>query len=178
MKSSIFQDIAPCSPLKVNRCCKWTRSRPQSFLPTSCWFLAWLTLQLLRWSRHIPLIWQLPFNRLHSITSPKTELFSDNVNYWNQGSNLGNFPRNWYTATLKLGFYSVEAKCQKPSSFHGIACSLTMLWQLGLPVLTQHNLFSFTQQTLEHYSPQYEHFGRHGSWKRFPLQITFSGSKR
>jgi hypothetical protein len=37
MKSSVFWDITPCSPEKVDR--------HFGFLPALCWFLAWLTFR-------------------------------------------------------------------------------------------------------------------------------------
>jgi hypothetical protein len=40
-------------------------------LPTSCWFLAWLTLQSLRWRRYIPPKCQLTITGLHDVISQK-----------------------------------------------------------------------------------------------------------
>jgi hypothetical protein len=44
MKSSIFWNIMPFSPLKVNR----------HLLPASRWLLGWLILHPWRWKRHFP----------------------------------------------------------------------------------------------------------------------------
>jgi hypothetical protein len=49
MKCSIFWDITPWSPLKVNRL-----FRGRFRVPASRWFLAWLILRPWRWSRHVP----------------------------------------------------------------------------------------------------------------------------
>jgi hypothetical protein len=51
MKSSVFWDITPYNPLKLNR-----RFRGTSlwFLPASCWSLASLILHPWRWRRHVP----------------------------------------------------------------------------------------------------------------------------
>jgi hypothetical protein len=41
------------------------------FLPDSCWFLAWLTLQPWRWRWHVPPKLQSTFTGLHGTTSQK-----------------------------------------------------------------------------------------------------------
>jgi hypothetical protein len=63
IKSSSIWDITSCSPLEVNR--------PFYFLPASCWLLAWLTLRLWRWRRHVPLKRRLTFSGLHGVICKK-----------------------------------------------------------------------------------------------------------
>jgi hypothetical protein len=80
MKSSIFSDITPCNPLKVNRrfggiCCLHLLSRASACHLLSRWFLAWLIPQPWRWRRHVPPKRRLTFNGLHGVISKKTELF-------------------------------------------------------------------------------------------------------
>jgi hypothetical protein len=69
IKSYIFWDITPCSPLKVNRRFGGTCRLQQSFLPSSLWFLAWFILQSWRWRRHVPPKRLLTFNGLHAVVS-------------------------------------------------------------------------------------------------------------
>jgi hypothetical protein len=87
MKGSIFRDITPCSPLKVNwsfgrtyRLHLQSRRRIQARNQQaasradgsyaichllSLWFLAWFILQLWRWRRHVSPNRRLAFNGLH-----------------------------------------------------------------------------------------------------------------
>jgi hypothetical protein len=60
LKSSVFWDIMPCSPLKA-----------------TCfhWFLAWLIFWPWRWKQHVPSKRWLIFNGLHDVMSQKVELF-------------------------------------------------------------------------------------------------------
>jgi hypothetical protein len=72
IKSTIFWDITPCSPLKVNQCFRGTyRLHLQDLL--SHWYLAWL-IRPWRWRQHVPPKRWLTFNGLHSIISHKTLL--------------------------------------------------------------------------------------------------------
>jgi hypothetical protein len=87
VKSYIFWDITPCSPLKVNRCSGGTyrlhlqcrrisRARIQrSSHQLSRWFLARLILQPWRWRRHVPPKHMLTLNGLHGDISQETELY-------------------------------------------------------------------------------------------------------
>jgi hypothetical protein len=96
MKTSIFWDITPCSPLNVNPMFR-SKISPQCLVPKNkpskkknsvkqvasrvllhAAFFAWLILRHWRWRRHIPLKRRLTFNRLHGITAQKIEFF-----YWN-----------------------------------------------------------------------------------------------
>jgi hypothetical protein len=63
MKSSIFWNIMPHSPLKV------------FLLPASCWLLPWLILWLWKRRQHVPLKCRPTFDRLHGTIYQKTELF-------------------------------------------------------------------------------------------------------
>jgi hypothetical protein len=60
-KSSIFWDITPCNPLKVNR-------RFTCHL-LSCWFLAWLILWPRRWRWYVHPNRRLTFSRLRGVIS-------------------------------------------------------------------------------------------------------------
>jgi hypothetical protein len=78
MKSTIFCDMIPCSPLKANHrfgdISPPFQGRRISLL--SCWFLAQLILRACRWRWYVlPKRW-LTFNELHSIISQKTVLFT------------------------------------------------------------------------------------------------------
>jgi hypothetical protein len=73
MKSSIFWNITPCSPLKVNWRFGGTRSRACHQL--SRWFLARLIFRPWRWRRNVPLKRRLTLNSLQGVISLKTELF-------------------------------------------------------------------------------------------------------
>jgi hypothetical protein len=96
LKSSVFWDVTPCSPLKTNRrFCGTCRLQFQGqriigqarlyLLPASVWFLSWLIiLRPWRWRRHVPPKRQLNFNGLHGVISHKTELFiATAVRTWN-----------------------------------------------------------------------------------------------
>jgi hypothetical protein len=78
------------SAMKANWCFRWSyllhlqageQAKHETgtyLLPASYWFLAWLTVWPQRWEQwgwHVPLEWQLPFNRLHGIIAQKRELF-------------------------------------------------------------------------------------------------------
>jgi hypothetical protein len=77
MRSTIFWDITPCSPLKVNRRFgRIYRLQLQSF---SChllprWFLARLILRPWRWRVYVPLKRRLTFNGLHGVITQKIVL--------------------------------------------------------------------------------------------------------
>jgi hypothetical protein len=86
LKNSVFWDITPCSPLKVNQCLDKTCrlhlqsqriSQPRNFclLPASNWFLVWIIIQHWRWKWHVSSKHWLNFNRLHGNISQKTEPF-------------------------------------------------------------------------------------------------------
>jgi hypothetical protein len=64
MKNSIFWDITPCSPLKVN------------FHLLSRLFLARIILWPWGWERHVPPKRRLTFNGLHGVISEKTAPFT------------------------------------------------------------------------------------------------------
>jgi hypothetical protein len=68
MRSSIFWDIRPCSPLKVNQ-------SSRSCHLVSRWFLACLILRTWRWRRNVPPKRRLTFDGLHGVISQKIELF-------------------------------------------------------------------------------------------------------
>jgi hypothetical protein len=69
---SIFCDIAPCSPLKVNSCISGTCRRA---LHATC-FLFLVLFIILPWRRrHVPPKLQLTSDRPHGVTSQKIELF-------------------------------------------------------------------------------------------------------
>jgi hypothetical protein len=78
LKISIFWDVTPCSPLKVNRhfggTCRLHLQQTSCYL-LSRWFLARLILRPWRWRRHIPPKCRLTFNGLYGIISQKLELF-------------------------------------------------------------------------------------------------------
>jgi hypothetical protein len=74
LKYSIFCNITPYSPLKVNRhfgvawhlyfeCRRKRKTRNQ--YQTGSWFLAWLFLRPLRWRLYVPPKCRLTFNWLH-----------------------------------------------------------------------------------------------------------------
>jgi hypothetical protein len=90
MKSTIFWDIRPCSPLSVNRRIggtyrlylqgrkiSWARNQRESrcLLPTH-WFLAQLFLRTWRWRRYIPPKRRLTFNGLYGVISQKIVIFN------------------------------------------------------------------------------------------------------
>jgi hypothetical protein len=63
MKSSIFWDITPCSPLKVKTV----------LFVTFFMLLPWLILRPWRWIQHFPPKLHLTFNELHGLISQKEE---------------------------------------------------------------------------------------------------------
>jgi hypothetical protein len=63
MKSSIFWDMTPCSPLKVKLCS----------VPASRWFLTWFILRPWRWKRHVLPKRRFTFKGLHCVISHKIE---------------------------------------------------------------------------------------------------------
>jgi hypothetical protein len=71
VKNSIFWDIMPCSPLKIN----WHLGGTCNLLPASCCFLLGF-LQPWRWRWHVPPKVCLTFNGLCSFMSQKTEFFT------------------------------------------------------------------------------------------------------
>jgi hypothetical protein len=90
VKSTVFWDIKPCGPLKVNRCFGGTyrlhfqgrrmnrarnqrETRWQAEFSRS--FLARLILRPWRWRRYIPPKRLLTFNGLHGVISQKTVLY-------------------------------------------------------------------------------------------------------
>jgi hypothetical protein len=82
IKSSIFLDMTPCSPLKVNRRFWWTWrfhlqgrriSSGSACHLLSRWFLDRVILQSWRCRRYVPPKRHLAFNELHGIISQKTE---------------------------------------------------------------------------------------------------------
>jgi hypothetical protein len=102
MKSSIFWDITPCSPLKVNRSfrgkCRFhfqNRSQARNErerrwkIELLCWFLAWFILRPWRWRRLFPPKRRLSFNGLHGVVSQKIKLFRY-VIIWILGSHSSN----------------------------------------------------------------------------------------
>jgi hypothetical protein len=89
MKSSIFWDITPCSPLEVNRrlggTCRFHlqgriisqgRNQSESWWQAPYWFLAWLFIWSWRWRLHVAPKRSLTFNGLHGVISQKIELFT------------------------------------------------------------------------------------------------------
>jgi hypothetical protein len=79
MKGSIFWDIIPRSPpsqpiLQKNMLPPSSGSK--TVLPALRWFLAWLILQPWWWRWHFPPKHCSTFNRLHGVTSQKTDLFT------------------------------------------------------------------------------------------------------
>jgi hypothetical protein len=85
MKSVIFWDITPCSPLKDDRYFGGTYRRHLqdrriiAYHLISLCFLAQLILRRWRWSRHIPLKRRLTFNGLHGVISQKITLYVMNT---------------------------------------------------------------------------------------------------
>jgi hypothetical protein len=76
IKSLIFWDITPWSPLRVKEHFGGTSSRLKlCLLPGSYWYLCWLILRLWRWRRHVPPKRQLAYNGLHGVVYQKIELF-------------------------------------------------------------------------------------------------------
>jgi hypothetical protein len=84
MRSYIFWDMTPCSPLKINQRFEWifrlhlqgqiiSQSRKQQ--SSACYLLAWLILRRWRWRWHVPPKCRLTFKWLHGVISQKTELF-------------------------------------------------------------------------------------------------------
>jgi hypothetical protein len=75
-KTTIFWDIAPFSPLKVNRRFRGTyRLNFYSLIPLSRWYFGRLILRPWRWRRHVPPKRRLTFNGLHGAVSLKSVLF-------------------------------------------------------------------------------------------------------
>jgi hypothetical protein len=79
MKCSVFWNITPYSPLKVNgrlRLQGWRIGIVElSLISASCWFIAWLILRPRRWRRYShPKRW-LTFDGPHGVISKKLELF-------------------------------------------------------------------------------------------------------
>jgi hypothetical protein len=87
MKSTVFWNIKPCSPLIVNRRfggtyrlhlqgrTMWWARYQLCLQPASPWYLARLILQTWRWKRYVPPKRRLTFNGLHGLSSRKTVLF-------------------------------------------------------------------------------------------------------
>jgi hypothetical protein len=73
LKSSIYWDIKPCSPFKVNQ--ETRMKRVASSLHASCCLLAWLILLQWKWRQHVlpKRLWT--FDRLHGLMSQKLEPF-------------------------------------------------------------------------------------------------------
>jgi hypothetical protein len=76
MKSTVFWDIMPCSPLKVSRrfggiCRLYVQGQRKSWARNllSRWFFVWLFLWLWRWRRRILPKRRLTYNGLHGIIS-------------------------------------------------------------------------------------------------------------
>jgi hypothetical protein len=85
-KIAVFWDIVLGSALKVSQLggtrrfhlLGWGVGKKLAWLcllSGSCWSLAWLTLQPLTFSRHIPPKRRLMFNGQHGVVSQKTEVF-------------------------------------------------------------------------------------------------------
>jgi hypothetical protein len=81
LKSIVFQDMTPCSPLSFNRrfggtyrlhLQGWTRTLDGYLL--ACWFLLNLFLRPWRWRRYVPPK-RLKLNGLHGVISQKMILF-------------------------------------------------------------------------------------------------------
>jgi hypothetical protein len=72
MMSSIFWDITPCSPLKVNGRFGGTGGSACHLL--SRWFPTRLILRTWRWRRHVPPKGRLTFNGLHGVIFQEIEL--------------------------------------------------------------------------------------------------------
>jgi hypothetical protein len=101
MKSSVFWDITPCSPLKVNWCfegtCLHFQSQRISQARNQCES---------RWKAedgrcHVPLKCQLTFNRLHSIMSQKIRTLWNYTRLWNS--------RKLHLKSLLLSFMLCQA---------------------------------------------------------------------
>jgi hypothetical protein len=79
MNSSIFWDITPCSPLKVNRRFRGisseSKNRPNRKPASStCYLLQdWLIFRPRKWKRYVSPKRRLTFNGLYGIISQKTE---------------------------------------------------------------------------------------------------------
>jgi hypothetical protein len=73
LKSNIFWDITPCSPLKVNRRLGGTYRSVCHLL--SRWFLAELIRRPWRWRRYVPPKRRLTFNGLHGVITQKIIFF-------------------------------------------------------------------------------------------------------
>jgi hypothetical protein len=86
MKSTVFWDKMPCSPLKVNRRFGWTyrlhlqeKTNQEIIMKqVARWFLAWLITGPWRWRQHVPPKHRSTFNELHGVISQKTKVFI----YW------------------------------------------------------------------------------------------------
>jgi hypothetical protein len=111
MKSSIFLDMTPCSPLKIN----WHFC----LVLALWWCLACLILHPWRWSLHVPLKHWLIFTELHSVISQKIELFAFHSGWsigkwwwWSWGEQQ---LTNWKTFLLyilsKIPFSTFTLKC-------------------------------------------------------------------
>jgi hypothetical protein len=82
---NFFWDIAPYSPLKINRRLGWTfRLRFQGLSVSKICLLSGLQsfhasfiVWLRRWRRHVPLKRQLTLKRLHVVTYQKIKLFKN-----------------------------------------------------------------------------------------------------
>jgi hypothetical protein len=89
MKSIIFWDITPCSPLIFNRCfggtyllhlqgqrirrvLTWNQVQIRGFHVLCRWFVIILPWW---WRRYVPPKCRLTFNKLHTVMSPNTEIF-------------------------------------------------------------------------------------------------------
>jgi hypothetical protein len=72
LKSSIFWNITPCSPLKINRRSRRNMPPPSGLKNKSSRKVAWSRWQALR---HVPPKHQLIFNWLHGVISQKIEFF-------------------------------------------------------------------------------------------------------
>jgi hypothetical protein len=75
LNTSIFWDITPCSPLKVNRRFVGTCRKQISGCHLISRFLSQLILLPWRWRRHIPPKLRLTFTVLHGIISQRIEHF-------------------------------------------------------------------------------------------------------
>jgi hypothetical protein len=77
---SVFCDITPCSPLKVNwhfgrAFCLQFQGRRVSQSP-SCWFLAWLIIRPYKLMWYIPPTLRSALDRLYVYISQKVKVFS------------------------------------------------------------------------------------------------------
>jgi hypothetical protein len=92
MKSTVFWDITPCSPLKVNkrfggRYLLYVQDRSINKQSSSCHqFLRLFHAQTIfwtwRWIRYVPPNLRLTFNGLHGVMSQKIVLFSFGIDVW------------------------------------------------------------------------------------------------